>query len=141
MIAQQLENLEYLDVSKTRLITNKSWLVLCALNDNLQHLNVSNCFHLDWDLVGGILPSQIRYLDISSNFSISFDYLYRLVQARERLGPHLVIDIRNCGNLTGDEVDELRSLNDAITLVANPILRNHSHDGVREYLEYIMGAS
>jgi hypothetical protein len=136
LIAQKL-NLKKLNVTATRCVTNKSWLVLCAMNDSIESLSMASCFMIRWDILAGIFMPSLKYWDLSKNNLLSFSFLQQVVKSRAVLKPSSIMHIKisDCEDISLEQVQELEAVEDAnIELVSNPKLRNHREDGIREYL-------
>lgn len=133
--------LEYLNVSYTRCVTNKSWLNLCAMNETIRTLKIAGSIMINWEILAGIVPQNVTYLDISNNCALTYNVLSQIVKSRTVINAHstLKIDARNCDNITGDEFSELKSYQKSkIEIISNPKLRNHDADGVLEYLKSLI---
>jgi hypothetical protein len=111
------------------------------MNETIRTLKIAGTIMVNWDILAGIIPPNLTFLDISNNCALTFDFLNQIVKSRTVISPDAVlkIDARNCDNITGDEFAELSSYHKSkIDIISNPKLRNHEADGVREYLKSLI---
>ncbi|KAI8896610.1 hypothetical protein BC833DRAFT_629825 [Globomyces pollinis-pini] len=140
-IVKRLRKLKVLDVTSTRCITNRAWLILCSMTDTLCELSMGNNSDVDWDLLINIYPPNLLYWNLTNSYNLTADYLIRLAKYRKKIKPVglLSINVHDCEQLTGDEIEYIHGIQDAkLHLIANPKLKNHSADGVLDYLKYIL---
>ncbi|KAJ3047581.1 hypothetical protein HDU99_009450, partial [Rhizoclosmatium hyalinum] len=105
-----------------------------------------------------IRASKLEYLDLSSNSgNIDHEIMLEFATLRNaRIRAQklrwddnysvpsvkaLVVNIKGDGwEFTKDEVDEVQALDPSLQLLHNAKMANHSEDGVKAYLDYLMGA-
>jgi hypothetical protein len=96
---------------------------------------------IDFEILSHIYPRAATYLDLSNINSVTFEFLNSIVQDRitMRKPHHLTVDIRNCEEITGDEISVLEMNKLAnITYISNPKLDNYSSSGLRAYISRLI---
>ncbi|KAJ3210074.1 hypothetical protein HDU67_005673 [Dinochytrium kinnereticum] len=110
------------------------------------------CHHLTTRVAGKLLQSlgkapSLRLLDVRSNMTISFESLKELcdgrlemMKARNGQIPMLSVNVSDCELITKRDVVEVLEIGANIKLVANPVIRDHTPEGIAEYLRMIVDA-
>ena len=141
----KLMQLEALDISFNNCVSNKSWLILCVFSRNLKSVVMQNCMYCEWDIVGAILPKNLKIWDISRNFGVGIEVLKTILKTKAMGGEqfNLTLKVNDCDMLTRDEISDLEKKcpeGSTLHIKGNARLKNNSAEGVREYLSMLISA-
>jgi hypothetical protein len=140
LISKYLQELVFLDVSKSFIMTTRGWIELSCSHLNIEIIKMACCMAcIDWSIASLMFPKSLRVWDISDNMGITKEGLQDIAETRQSQSTKssLLIDVRNCELLTSEDISFLVERYD-IKFLSNPRLRNNREDGIREYLEQLI---
>ncbi|KAI9342594.1 hypothetical protein BDR26DRAFT_859224 [Obelidium mucronatum] len=156
-LVRNSHHLEELTLSQCPKVTDEGIIGICKIMaSKIRVLKMAACFAVSKDgfrkgLANLALTGEkLEYLDIGSNAaSIDYEVMMEFATLRTtKVQPHhyvdnkkLVINIMGDGwEFTKDEVESVQLIDESLNLIHNARMANHSEDGVKEYLSYLMNA-